>query len=203
MRLFLSGLLLLTLGSCAQVSGFRHNIDIRLRSVGIITGHWGIVSCVAIGPHLVLTTRHGPVSADSTIVIDGRELYPVGWYESPDCDLRIFRVEETLGYVQLSRHPPLLLEEVFVVGSPFGPMNYNTVSRGIVCHPRRDIDGHTFIQIDVAAGPGSSGGPVLDHKGRLAGIIKAHVGWGAFFYAEPLDHIREAIRSFESAETCH
>ncbi|MEO8669140.1 MAG: trypsin-like peptidase domain-containing protein, partial [Bauldia sp.] len=65
-------------------------------------------------------------------------------------------------------------ETVYAVGSPFGLGH--TVTRGIVSALDRAIDATTpfgMIQHDAPLNPGSSGGPVIDERGRVIGINTA------------------------------
>ena len=60
-------------------------------------------------------------------------------------------------------------ETVFAIGSPLGEQFQNTMSKGIVSAIRTQ-GGQTFIQSDVMVNHGSSGGPLLDEKGRVIGL---------------------------------
>lgn len=62
-------------------------------------------------------------------------------------------------------------EEVLILGSPRGLPN--TISRGIVSNPLREVDGTLYLQLDAALNQGNSGGPVLDTEGRVIGIATA------------------------------
>ena len=46
-----------------------------------------------------------------------------------------------------------------------------TVTRGIVSAMRTDATGAVWIQTDAPINPGSSGGPLLDRRGRVVGIV--------------------------------
>ncbi len=62
-------------------------------------------------------------------------------------------------------------EQVYTIGSPKGLEG--TLSRGLVTG-KRVIEGDVpWLQTDAAISPGSSGGPMLDSKGRVAGVIVA------------------------------
>jgi serine protease Do len=60
-------------------------------------------------------------------------------------------------------------ETVFAIGSPLGDRFQNTMTKGIVSAIRTE-SGQTFIQSDVMVNHGSSGGPLLDEKGRVIGL---------------------------------
>jgi S1-C subfamily serine protease len=70
---------------------------------------------------------------------------------------------------------------IYIIGFPFGEglalaKGGNpavTISRGTITSLRDDEAGDTvFIQIDADANPGNSGGPVVDGRGRLVGVLK-------------------------------
>jgi S1-C subfamily serine protease len=61
-------------------------------------------------------------------------------------------------------------DEVFVVGNPQGLEG--TFSNGIVSGIR-EIDSHSLLQITAPISPGSSGGPVLNDKGKVIGVAVA------------------------------
>src|SRR5262245_59954808 len=69
---------------------------------------------------------------------------------------------------------------IYVIGFPFGQSLSMakgnpavTISRGTITSVREDDAGDTaFIQIDGDANPGNSGGPVVDGRGRLVGVLR-------------------------------
>lgn len=61
----------------------------------------------------------------------------------------------------------LLVVMGFPLGGPF------TTGRGRVVDLRRDGHGGKVIEASVDVLPGTSGGPLLDTKGRLVGIVRA------------------------------
>jgi S1-C subfamily serine protease len=60
-------------------------------------------------------------------------------------------------------------DEVFAMGAP-RKLGFS-LSRGIVSYTGRPYQGAYFLQTDVPTNPGSSGGPVLDARGALVGIV--------------------------------
>lgn len=62
-------------------------------------------------------------------------------------------------------------DKVAVLGFPFG-MPF-TVTEGIISNPSQMLDGRSYIQTDAAVNPGNSGGPMIDEKGNLIGIVSA------------------------------
>ncbi|MDP1830457.1 MAG: trypsin-like peptidase domain-containing protein [Geothrix sp.] len=59
-------------------------------------------------------------------------------------------------------------QEVLAIGTPLGVFQ-NTVTRGIVSSLRQ-LDKVLVLQTDTALNPGNSGGPLMDHAGRVIGI---------------------------------
>jgi hypothetical protein len=82
------------------------------------------------------------------------------------------------------------LAEVFVFGFPFGrgtsnrPDEYPSISvnRGVISSLKREHGRLARIQLNAAVNPGNSGGPILDSKGMVAGVIvgrvEANIGAG-------------------------
>jgi S1-C subfamily serine protease len=60
--------------------------------------------------------------------------------------------------------PPRPGDELLLIGSPFGLEG--SVTRGVVSRVTRQA-----IQTDAAANPGNSGGPAIDARGRVVGVL--------------------------------
>lgn len=60
-------------------------------------------------------------------------------------------------------------DDVYAVGSP-RKMNF-TVSRGMVSYVGRRIDGNYYLQSDLATNDGNSGGPVVNDRGEVIGVM--------------------------------
>jgi S1-C subfamily serine protease len=91
-----------------------------------------------------------------------------------DRDLAVLRVEgRPIGAKPLWQKPlankPRVGETLVLVGSPFGLGG--TVTSGVVSRVRPKE-----IQTDAAANPGNSGGPAVDRKGRVVGVLVAGGG---------------------------
>ena len=68
---------------------------------------------------------------------------------------------------------PSIAERVMVIGSPMGLEL--TVSEGIVSSVREIPDLGKILQISAAISPGSSGGPVVNMKGQVIGIVSFYL----------------------------
>jgi S1-C subfamily serine protease len=60
-------------------------------------------------------------------------------------------------------------EEVFAVGMP-RKLPF-TVSRGIVAFVGRELEGERYLQLDMNINDGNSGGPVVDSRGQIVGVM--------------------------------
>jgi S1-C subfamily serine protease len=77
-------------------------------------------------------------------------------------------------------------DEVLLIGSPFGLEG--SVTRGVVSRVTRDA-----IQTDAAANPGNSGGPAIDTRGRVVGVLVAGGGENVNF-AVPIRKVCVKLR---------
>jgi hypothetical protein len=109
-----------------------------------------------------------------------------------------------------SRLSPLIIADdrtvevgdpVYVMGNPLGLEG--TFSDGLVS-ARRVLDGVALIQITAPISPGSSGGPVLDHSGRVIGVATLSMREGQNLnlavparYASGLIALDESAQPFE------
>ena len=71
-------------------------------------------------------------------------------------------------------------QSLFIMGSPYGSVNFNSVSLGILSAKDRSLGGtwdrygwEVLFQSDSAANPGNSGGPVFNMKGEVVGVLVA------------------------------
>jgi len=110
---------------------------------------------------------------------------------APDYDLAVLRLMQpgpdraflSLGTIQEVRQG----QEVLAIGTPLGVFQ-NTVTRGIVSSLRQ-LDKVVVLQTDTALNPGNSGGPLLDHAGRVIGInTMGFRGSQGLNFAVAIDH---------------
>ncbi len=73
------------------------------------------------------------------------------------------------GPLSLSGGKPALGEAVFTVGCPLGLSH--TLTRGVVSQPDRFLRGQHLIQSDLATNQGNSGGPLVNMRGEVIGVM--------------------------------
>jgi len=99
--------------------------------------------------------------------------------ENEEADIIKVRVaipEKAAYWVDLTEEEPAIGERILVVGSPLGFAQ--TVSEGIVSAVRDlPVVGKVF-QLSAPISPGSSGGPVVNMKGRVVGVVSFQAAMG-------------------------
>lgn len=60
-------------------------------------------------------------------------------------------------------------QPIVAMGNPMG-MSYSVVE-GVLSEPKRDIEGQPMLQVAVPIEQGNSGGPLLDRRGRVLGVL--------------------------------
>jgi len=172
-------------------------------------------SGVLIAPNLVVTAKHVVEDGSSFTVTlnDGRELHSDDVIISCEYDLAFIRLAENVDV------PPARMEAfegtelgeaVFVIGSPYGKENFNSVTLGIIsgCHRNLDMPQWGWsvtFQTDAPIHPGNSGGPCFDMDGNIIGIVVAGQGYsGNVSFCIPVDvferDVEEILRLFKLHE---
>ena len=150
-----------------------------------VTGGWQ-GSGVAIRPDLIVTARHVVEGGDSFIITDNNDVQ----YRATRA---ISSKKYDVGFIKLDK--PVLVpaefenikdcrlgQQVYVIGSPYGKINFNSVTLGIISGLNRDWDmsnpwtGEKYgwevaFTTDSAGHPGNSGCPVFTMDGKVRGIL--------------------------------
>ena len=102
-------------------------------------------------------------------------------------DIAVLKIDAT-GLIPASigkSNELMLAESVLAIGSPIGINYAESVSKGIVSSRRRMVKVYNdsnvlqytllMIQIDNAVNPGNSGGPLVNRKGEVVGVVSKKV----------------------------
>ncbi|TVR81511.1 MAG: hypothetical protein EA412_02850 [Chitinophagaceae bacterium] len=92
---------------------------------------------------------------------------------NPDYDLALIQIENVSSTpIGFNSSKPSPGDEVFAVGSPAHKDLGRSVTRGIVS-AERVVEERQYIQTDAGVSPGNSGGPLINHRGEVVGIVNA------------------------------
>jgi putative serine protease PepD len=145
-------------------------------------------SGVVISSYHILTARHVAEKSDNfTITLNNgnRWIKSTRAISSKEHDIALIKVTKPmkikpvkLGSIKETR----LGQQVFAIGSPYGKINFNSVTLGIISGFDRDWDetnpytGESYgwkvaFTTDAAGHPGNSGCPVFSMDGKVRGIL--------------------------------
>ena len=134
---------------------------------------------------------------------------------SEDADLALLKTDEPLSIepLPLANGDGLTeLSKVIVFGYPFGkmlaegdtPFPTMSLNVGRISALRRDAGSLERIQLDAAANPGNSGGPVVNKDGKVLGIIASGIPGALVSFAIPsgklLDLLKQPLLSLRATE---
>lgn len=141
-------------------------------------------SGVALTEDIIATARHVVDGTDYTITLnDGTQVRGVQAISHKDYDIGFIKIDRPI--LQPAEFGSIkdcvLGQPVFIVGSPYGKINFNNVTLGIVSGLDRDWDSlsrygdpygwEVAFTSDSAAHPGNSGGPVFSMDGVVRGLL--------------------------------
>jgi S1-C subfamily serine protease len=87
-------------------------------------------------------------------------------------------------------------DEVITIGTPADLSLGQSVARGILSG-KRMFEDIVYLQTDMAVSPGNSGGPLLNSKGEIVGIIQRKVvmsGVEGIGFAIPIERAASILR---------
>jgi serine protease Do len=139
-----------------------------IRSDGYIVTNYHVIEGAVQGGYDIQVTLHSGESYTAT----------VSGYEK-DNDVAVIKIDaENLPAVTLGDSAEMRVgETVYTIGNPMGVFSY-TITSGILSAIDREITTDTNVkintlQIDAAVNEGNSGGPVLNSRGEVIGIVTA------------------------------
>ncbi len=156
-----------------------------------VRGTWVSVEVNVLTIKVVVRPRtpHEKVLIAKVVATDRKRDLALIKASQPSQDFLVLKPDTTVG----------LLEEVFVLGFPFGEMltldERGGVSRkggfpevsinaGRVASLRRDDSGEVVaLQTDAEINPGNSGGPMINADGELVGVVYAKIGTSQIGFA--------------------
>jgi S1-C subfamily serine protease len=179
-------------------------LTVRVRNVSCLGV--GVGSGFAIAKDVLVTNRHVLAGAESIEVStwDGRTLPATAAQVGVLGDLGVAYVDGTLPQVGSYGKAPRPGDEVTVVGYPGG--EELTISPGTVVDLRpggRYVPGR-IMRLTSRVVPGNSGGPVLDRRGKIAGVVYAYELATGLALAIPVDTLRRLVEKggYEAVPPC-
>lgn len=114
---------------------------------------------------------------------------------SEDEDVAVLRVEKppsSLVPLPVAERDAQPGEKVYAIGSPgLGKaILEQSITEGIVSSPARQIQGQAYVQHTAAVNPGNSGGPLMDEKGQVIGLVTLKAELENVGFAIPAKGIR-------------
>jgi S1-C subfamily serine protease len=196
MRKSLTAILGFTLGGLIAAGGLigatsgPTQLERQMAATVMVSNAEGHGSGVLISPHLVLTANHVvDQQGEYTIERPNGEKYTADvLWQSPSRDTALLRIKDDvyLPYAELACRAPELDEPVTLIGN-------QTIARFRVSHgavssihapefgpgvPDEQLYKGTLL--NIAAGPGDSGGPVFDADGRVLGLLQGGAEKGGY-----------------------
>ena len=179
-----TGLYFSVTGKPAVTTQFPNRVQEVLPSVvHIMCDRWQ-ASGVAISDDIVVTARHVIDGLNYTITLsDGNDVKGIQAISHKDYDVGFIRVKKkVLTPAKFGSIKECVLgQAVFIIGSPYGKINFNNVTLGIISGLDRDWDelsrwGEPYgwkvaFTSDSGAHPGNSGGPVFSMDGKVRGLL--------------------------------
>jgi S1-C subfamily serine protease len=187
----------------AQETKFTDRVQKSIKGVVHIACPQWQGSGFVIGPRMIVTARHcveGVEDFDIT-TFDGHQLHATRAISSKESDVAFIWIDDltcqkctpvkfypcgkskqhkvTLYPLELGNIVNCVLgQSVYVIGSPYGKVNFNSLTTGVISGVDRDWSSvgddygwKVAFTVDAAGHPGNSGCPVFTMDGKVRGIL--------------------------------
>ena len=141
-----------------------------------------------IDEHIICTARHVVEGVEDFEITfnDGKKIKAVRAISDKEHDVGFIWVNEKIPDRLIAKIGSIksckLGQDIFIIGSPYGDINFNSVSKGIISGLNRNWEGinrrtgenygwEIAFTSDSAAHPGNSGGAVFTTDGVVRGIL--------------------------------
>lgn len=149
-------------------------------TIKVTDGHGS--GCIVSPDGYVITNYHvikEDTANEITLLTDKGQKLKAFWVRSNiDYDLALLKISDPGKYLYLmatdSIHNVTIGEPVYAIGTPLDLAFGQSLTKGIVSGVRKK-EGKYFIQSDVSVNHGNSGGPLIDKKGELLGLIDSKI----------------------------
>jgi S1-C subfamily serine protease/Tfp pilus assembly protein PilF len=166
----------------------------------------------------VCVGKAGFILTNHHVIADGGDIYVTPFTFKDKALARLDKVKATVVYqsekedvavLKLEKVPKQLVPlavgaatpgagaRVYAIGSPGLGKDIleQSISEGIVSAAKRVLDEQTYVQHTAAVNPGNSGGPLIDDKGRIVGIVTLKAKLDKVSFAIPVETIRKIFKS--------
>src|SRR5579884_1576858 len=179
-----------------QLAASARKSVVRILAAGRTGKPEGVGTGFVVGDGLIATNMHviGEARPITVQTSDGKRYQATAVHATDRAaDLALIRIDaKDLPALELGNSDEVKQgREVVSLGNPRG-LEYSVAS-GVVS-ARREIDGRSMIELRMPVEPGNSGGPLLDLRGRVQGIVtlkslvKANVG-----FATPVNALKPLL----------
>ena len=185
-----------------------------------------------VGPNLIMTARHVVEGVENFEITtsEGHKLHATRAISSKDHDIALIYIDDLTCVLEKEqeieckkvKHKIKLIilelgsikdcqlgQEIITIGSPFGKINFNSVTLGIISGLDRDYDElndsyygeqdygwSVAFQTDSPGHPGNSGGALFTTDGKVVGILVGGFS-PSLIIAMPVDLFKEDITQIE------
>jgi|GEM_PF-1212162 len=141
--------------------------------------------------HVVEGTNIVSVKFDNGIELNAKVVT-----SNVDADVALLKIEgNSFKALPITLEETSLGSEVFTIGTPADIDLGQSISKGMISG-KRSIENQTYIQLNMSVSPGNSGGPLLNDRGEIVGIVqKKMIGIGVegIGFAIPIEKALKAL----------